>query len=162
MLRREYRYNYQSWCSRETYQVQTMSASTCTSIIAVIYQTVMSLSWNFFYSTLLYVLSSYSTWSHVEGVDLGPDPGNHSCVTRSAWYYHTGVTALSGNFECDDQQRNFSASYLSNVTLILVIAQPPLDCFPPTHVLSLDPEEGKVAVTVTAASNFRKGFYRAI
>lgn len=57
MLKREFRYNYQSWCSKETYQVQTLAANRPGSILALAYYALTSFSWNFIYTTLLYFIS---------------------------------------------------------------------------------------------------------
>lgn len=142
MLKREYRYNYQSWCSKETYQIQTMSAPKHGSILSVAYQAFTSFSWNFVYTTLLYFVSSFSFWGQANSAELGLDLGNHSCVTRSAWYYHTGAKAHSGAVMCDMGQRDFRASFLPNVTLILLIAQPPCYNSTPIPLQTLDPQEG--------------------
>lgn len=42
---------------------------------------------------------------------------------------------------CDEQQRDFRASFLPNVTLILLISQPPCDLV--QRKQTLDPQEGK-------------------
>ncbi|KAL0274489.1 UNVERIFIED_CONTAM: hypothetical protein PYX00_006895 [Menopon gallinae] len=138
MLKSEYRYNYLSWCSKETYQVVTQSATRPIALLSFFYHIVSIFNWNVFYNFLLHLISSLGK---VESKVIVNDSGNHSCVTRSTWYYHAGSTSHSGAFACDSRQRNFRSVFLPNASLIFVVAEPPCDNADSPQPQGLDPQE---------------------
>ncbi|KAK6622586.1 hypothetical protein RUM43_008428 [Polyplax serrata] len=149
IFRREFKYNYQSWCSREPQRIHGRASSQHKSLFKLTYEAVAAFQWTFFYTSLLHLISSILAWKRVDHAEHILENTKYSCVTRSAWYYHTfsaeHTLPREASLICKTKTRNMRISFMPKLQLFFIVSQPPCYDSPTSHAIMLNEDEGNSA-----------------